>query len=246
MNDEERSSFLPPAARRPGARTRRQAGSTPTAAGADAAAGQLRHRSRPLGGQPQGGYQQLPRRLAAGTHPSRRAAGAAAAPAVGLPQQRVPDNNQAVAGFILSPVGGGLLLISAGLSTLLSVGLSIAGMVLGRGGKPVDAGETPKNRSLGQAGFWIGLVSLIFSVIATAIWLAVLIAALTDDEFQRTPSASSTTRRTSVVAAAAVRLTVPLVVWSARYARRSDGESVSQALPQRPPGRLRCRPRFLR
>jgi hypothetical protein len=129
------------------------------------------------------------------------------------PQQRVPDNNQAVTGFILSLVGGGLLLVSAGLSSIVSVGLSIAGMILGRQGvKRVDAGETPKHRSLGQAGFWIGLVSLILSVIATAIWVAVLIAAISDDELRRDLEREfDDSQSLSVITAAAVRLTLHLL-----------------------------------
>jgi hypothetical protein len=124
------------------------------------------------------------------------------------PQQRVPDNNQAVTGFILSLVGGGLLFVSAGLSSILSVGLSLAGMILGRQGmKRVDQGETPKHRSLGKAGFWIGLASLILSVIATAIWVAVLIAELADDEVQRDLEREfDESEGLSVVLAATVRL----------------------------------------
>jgi hypothetical protein len=129
------------------------------------------------------------------------------------PQQRVPDNNQAVAGFILSLVGGGLLFVSAGLSSIISVGLSIAGMILGRqGARRVDAGETPKHRSLGKAGFWIGLASLILSVIATAIWVAVLIVELSDDDFQRDLEREfDDSQSISVVAAAAVRLAPQLM-----------------------------------
>jgi hypothetical protein len=124
------------------------------------------------------------------------------------PQQRVPDNNQALTGFIMSLVGGGLLFVSAGLSSILSVGLSLAGMILGRQGmKRVDRGETPKHRSLGKAGFWIGLASLILSVIATAIWVAVLIAELADDDVQRDPEREvDESERLSVVLAATVRL----------------------------------------
>ena len=83
------------------------------------------------------------------------------------PQQPAPENNQAIAGFVLS------------------LGCAIAGMILGRKGvNRVDAGETPRHRGLGQAGFWTGLAGLILSLIATAAWVAVLIAALTDDEFR--------------------------------------------------------------
>jgi hypothetical protein len=55
-------------------------------------------------------------------------------------------------------------------------------------------------------------VSLIFSVIATAIWLAILIAALTDDEFQRDlENEFDDSQNLSIVAAAAVRLALHLV-----------------------------------
>ena len=73
----------------------------------------------------------------------------------------MPDNGQAVAGFVLSLVALGLLVISAGLSTIVSLGCAIAGIVCSRNGKKkVDAGETPKHRGLAQAGFIIGWVSL--------------------------------------------------------------------------------------
>jgi hypothetical protein len=103
----------------------------------------------------------------------------------GYQQPPAPDNNQAIAGFVISLVALGLLVISVGLSSILSVGCAITGMVLGRKGvKKVDAGETPKHRTLGQAAFWIGLTSLVLSLLATAGWIAVLVAALTDDEFR--------------------------------------------------------------
>ena len=129
------------------------------------------------------------------------------------PQQAAPDNNQAVAGFILSLVAGGLLLISAGLSSIISVGCAIAGMILSRKGvRRVDAGETPKNRSLGQAGFWIGLVSLILSAIATAAWVAVFIAALSDEDFRDDLEREfDESQSLSVIAATAVRAALHLL-----------------------------------
>jgi hypothetical protein len=103
----------------------------------------------------------------------------------GYQQAPVPENNSAVAGFVISLVSIGLLVISVGLSSIVSVGCAIAGMVLGRKGvKKVDAGETPRHRTLGQAAFWIGVTSLVLSLLATAGWLIVLVAALTDDEFR--------------------------------------------------------------
>jgi hypothetical protein len=129
------------------------------------------------------------------------------------PRQTAPDNGQAVAGFILSLVAGGLLLISAGLSSIVSVGCAIAGMVLSRKGvQRVDAGETPKNRSLGQAGFWIGLASLILSVIATAAWVAVFIAALSDEDFRDDLEREfDGSQSLSVLAAAALRVALHLL-----------------------------------
>jgi hypothetical protein len=101
------------------------------------------------------------------------------------PRPSAPDNPQAIAGFVLSLVSLGLLVVSVGLSSIASVGCAIAGMVFGRKGvRRVDAGETPKHRGLGQAGFWIGLGSLILSLIATAAWIAVLVAAISDEEFR--------------------------------------------------------------
>jgi hypothetical protein len=90
-----------------------------------------------------------------------------------------------VAGFVLSLIGGGLLFLSAGLSTVVSVGCAIAGMVYSRKGKrKVAAGETTKNAGLAQAGWIIGIVSLVFSVLATLVWAALLVAAITDEEFR--------------------------------------------------------------
>jgi hypothetical protein len=101
------------------------------------------------------------------------------------PAAREPDNGPAVAGFVLSLVGGGLLLFSAGLSTLISLGCAIAGIIYSRKGrKKVDSGETSKSRGLAQAGYIIGIISTVLSALATIFWALVLILALTDDEFQ--------------------------------------------------------------
>ncbi len=107
----------------------------------------------------------------------------------------------------------GLLLFSAGLSSIISVGCAIAGLVLGRKGvRKVDEGKTPQHRSLGQAGFWIGLVGLILSLIATAFWIAVLIAALSDEDFRDDlEDEFDESESLSVVAAAALRVALHLM-----------------------------------
>jgi hypothetical protein len=104
------------------------------------------------------------------------------------PQQAVPDNGQAVAGFVLSLVALGLLVISAGLSTIVSLGCAIAGIVCSRNGKKkVEAGETPKHRGLAQAGFIIGWVSLALSLLATIGWILVIALAANDNSSNDDP-----------------------------------------------------------
>jgi hypothetical protein len=104
------------------------------------------------------------------------------------PQPRVPDNGQAVAGFVLSLVAIGLLLISFGLSSIVSLGCGIAGVICSRNGKrKVDAGETPKHRGLAQAGFIIGWVGIGLSILATAGWIVAIAAGAFDSNSSSDP-----------------------------------------------------------
>jgi hypothetical protein len=99
------------------------------------------------------------------------------------PQQPVPDNGQAVAGFVLSVVAAGLLVISFGLSTIVSLGLAIGGVVCSRNGKRrVDAGETPKHRGLAQAGFIVGWISVGLSILAIVGWILIFALGASDDQ----------------------------------------------------------------
>lgn len=96
-----------------------------------------------------------------------------------------PDNNPAIVGFVFSLVGIALLLFTVGLSTIVSLGCSITAVVAGRKGiKRVDAGETPKHRGFAQAGFWVGVAGVVLAVVATVVWVLVLVAAATDEEFR--------------------------------------------------------------
>jgi hypothetical protein len=100
----------------------------------------------------------------------------------------VPDNGQAIAGFVFSLVSVGLLVISAGLSSIVSIGCAIPGIICSRNGKKkVDAGETPKHRSLAQAGFIIGWVALALSVLATIAWILIFVFAGVDDSSGNDP-----------------------------------------------------------
>ena len=93
------------------------------------------------------------------------------------PQQ--PPNNDAVAGFTCGIIGVSLLFFTGGLSTLVSLVLGIVAIPYSRKGKRnVDEGRTPKHKSLASAGFVIGIVTVVLSVIATVAWI--LIFALVD------------------------------------------------------------------
>ena len=129
-------------------------------------------------------------------------------PAWGHPAQQ-PDNGPAVAGFVLSLVSGGLLVVTLGISSIVSLACAILGLVYSRRGKRrVESGETSKNEGLANAGWIISIVSLVLSAIATLVYVAIVIALATDpdfrDDFEREFDNSETIR-------AAVRLAVALV-----------------------------------
>ena len=128
----------------------------------------------------------------------RPATGRLAAPAAGLaaaatarlgqppwayPQE--PDNNPAIVGFVLAMVSLGLWFFTAGLSSLVSVGLAIAGLVYSRKGKrKVTAGETRKHKGLAQAGYVSSIVMIVLSTLATIAWAAFWIVFATDEDFR--------------------------------------------------------------
>ena len=127
----------------------------------------------------------------AGPEPELGARPAPPAPqqAWGYPEQThaqpQADNGPAVAGFVVSIVSVSLLVLSAGLSSVISVAGSVVGIVYSRKGKnKVEKGETAKHEGLAQAGFIVGIVSLCLAALATAFWAAVLVAALSDAEFR--------------------------------------------------------------
>ena len=127
-------------------------------------------------------------------------------PQWGYQQQAVPDNGPAVAGFVFSLVSGGLLIISGGFSSIISVACAIVGIVYSRKGKrKVDAGETPKHRGLAQAGFIVGWISLALSILATVAWTLVLAFAIADEDFDWDTD-PDTVRVTALALAAAARI----------------------------------------
>ena len=107
-------------------------------------------------------------------------------PWVWQPQPQVPDNGAAVAGFVLSLVAAGLLVLSAGLSSIVSVICAALGIFYSRRGRArVDAGETPKHRGLAQAGYIVGIITLVLAVLATLAWIAIFASDGFWDEIER-------------------------------------------------------------
>jgi hypothetical protein len=91
---------------------------------------------------------------------------------------REPDNSPGMAGFILSLVSIGVLLIFVGFSAPLTICLSIAAVVVSRNGiNKVKRGETRKHKDLATWGFWLGIVGIVLSLLAAAGWIALFVAA---------------------------------------------------------------------
>jgi hypothetical protein len=100
------------------------------------------------------------------------------------PPAAEPDNGAAIAGFVTSICAGTLLIISGGLLGIVSAIAAPFGIHYSRKGKrAVDEGKTRKHRGLAQAGFIVGIISLILSVIATAAWVIAIIAAANNGDF---------------------------------------------------------------
>jgi hypothetical protein len=97
-----------------------------------------------------------------------------------------PDNGPAVAGFAFSISSMGLLVVSVSLSTLLSLGLGIAGIVQSRKGRRlVDEGRTRKHKDIATAGFVVGIISTVLSAAATLFWIGIVILIATDESARR-------------------------------------------------------------
>ena len=92
-------------------------------------------------------------------------------------------------GFVFSIVSVGLLVISFGLSSIVSVGCAITGIVCSRNGKrKVDRGETPKHKGLAQAGYIVGWVGLVLAILATAGWILLIVFGEVDTSSGGTPA----------------------------------------------------------
>jgi hypothetical protein len=83
----------------------------------------------------------------------------------------------------------GLLVISFGLSSIVSVGCAITGIVCSRNGKrKVARGETPKHKGLAQAGYIVGWVGLALAILATVGWILLIALGEVDTGSGGTPA----------------------------------------------------------
>jgi hypothetical protein len=87
-----------------------------------------------------------------------------------------PDNDPAIASLTLALSGLGLLFFSFGFSAaVVSPAAGAFAIYYGRKGmQKVDKGETRRYRGAAKAGFIIGVVTVVLSIVAAAIWIIVI------------------------------------------------------------------------
>jgi ABC-type Fe3+ transport system permease subunit len=90
-----------------------------------------------------------------------------------------------VAGFVLAMVGAGLMVLSVLLLSFVCVVLAVLAIVYSRRGKrKVEAGETRKHKGLAQAGYVVGIVTLVIAIPVTLLEIVFVIAYATDEQFR--------------------------------------------------------------
>jgi hypothetical protein len=98
-----------------------------------------------------------------------------------------PDNTPAMTGFVMAVVSISVLVLFFGVLAPLTLLTSIASIFVSRAGlKKVTRGETTKNKSVAQWGFWLGIVGTVLAMIAIAAWILVIVNSpdLFDDQPQ--------------------------------------------------------------
>jgi hypothetical protein len=96
---------------------------------------------------------------------------------------REPDNTPAMTGFVMAVVSLGVLVLFFGVLSPINLIVSIVSVFVSRAGlKKVDRGETTKNRSLAQWGFWLGIVGALLSALALAAWIVAISNGVFDED----------------------------------------------------------------
>ena len=101
------------------------------------------------------------------------------------PPPAQPPNNDAVAGFTCGIIGVSLLFFTAGLSSIVSLILGAVAIPYSRRGKRnVAEGRTQKHKDLANAGYVIGIITVVLAVIAIIAWVLIFSTVDIDwDEF---------------------------------------------------------------
>jgi hypothetical protein len=99
-----------------------------------------------------------------------------------------PDNGAAVAGFVTSVASAALLVMSFGFLGVVTMIAAPFGIHYSRKGKQaVRDGRTRQHAGLAQAGFVIGIIALVLSVLATVLLILLIVGAVGDADFDLDP-----------------------------------------------------------
>ena len=86
------------------------------------------------------------------------------------------DNQDAIIGFSFSISALGLLILSSGLSFVVSLPCAIVGIIWGRRGvKFAEMDPRAKYRTYARAGFVVGIVTTVLAALAAALFISVAI-----------------------------------------------------------------------
>jgi hypothetical protein len=117
--------------------------------------------------------------------PSQPPAAAGWAPPTAAPRYApasgAPRNPGAVASLVLGIVSVGAVVLTVGVFAVLTLPTAIAAWVMGRRAVRAADREGLGQRSQAQAGFVLGIVGVVLSVLAIVVWIALL----SDDAFVR-------------------------------------------------------------
>jgi hypothetical protein len=84
-------------------------------------------------------------------------------------------NGQAIAGFVLGLVGLGLLIVSVGLSFLVSLPLSVLAIVFGRQGRRRARREGIGGERRARLAVILGVLGCVLCVVAAVAWILVIV-----------------------------------------------------------------------
>ena len=98
-----------------------------------------------------------------------------------IPAGADAPNNPAVVAIALGATGLGLLLVTVGVTFLLTLPCSVLAWVFGaQGRRRVRSGETTRNEGLATAGLITGIIGTVLGIVAAVVWVMVVVNAIND------------------------------------------------------------------